>query len=316
MAAILVCLASCDRDAHTVEDGTSGVLHLVLTLPDAELPEYVQPKSKTGLQEDAYMVRCVAELCKAGTDETVLHRALTPVWNGNGTLLVELVATSGNYDLRLWADCVRTDAPLSDTFYHTEKLQAVTIVTNPYTADTDEKDAAFHCEENIAIPEEGSTISIRLQRPLAKYRMVANDVETYRKLAEAEPDKFPPLSKLTVTVQYENFFPSVFNVARGVPSNSMQGLSFANSLSDVVPDAGEVQIASDWVLTNGEDTFVRSSIVISDETGTVIARTAGVEIAHKRNCQTIIRGNFLTAGIGSGGVRIDTDWKDIYKVEF
>lgn len=295
---------------------TLPTLRLLLTLPDPKLPDYTPAENKTRAAGADYIIRCVAELVKAGTDNVVLHKPVTPEPQADGTYLVELSVPEGVYDLRLWTDYARTAAPLADTYYHTESLKAVNIVTEPYTANTDAKDAAYHNENDLTLPEEGTMITIPLQRPLAKYRIIADDVETYRKLAEAEPEKYPPLEELTVTVQYENFFPSAFNAADGIPSNSMSGLSFTSTLSDVAADTKEVQIASDWIMTGVEETFVKVSIVICNKAGEVITRTSGTKIAHKRNYQTTIRGNFLTAGIGSGGVSIDTEWEDTYIIEF
>ena len=295
---------------------TLPTLRLLLTLSDPKLPDYTSAKNKTRAANDIYVIRSVAELCKAGTDNVVLHKAVTPELQADGIYLVELSVPEGTYDLRLWTDYAHADAPFADTYYHTESLQAVSIVTEPYTANTDAKDAAYHNEKDVTLTEEGTTITISLQRSLAKYRIIVDDVETYRKLVEAEPEKYPPLEELTVTVQYEGYFPSVFNAAEGIPSNSMSGLSFTSTLPGVAADTKEVQIASDWIMTNGEDTFVKASIAIYDKAGTLITRTTGTKIAHKRNYLTTIRGNFLTAGIGSGGIGIDTEWEDTYIVEF
>lgn len=122
--------------------------------------------------------------------------------------------------------------------------------------------------------------------------------------------------EVTLTVQYEGYFPSAFNVANGKPSNAITNLSFTNALPEVPDGSKEAQIASDWILTGGEDTFVNVNICIRDKNGAVRTNTTGVKIAHKRNHQTIIRGNFLTAGIGSGGVNINTEWEDTYVIEF
>lgn len=295
---------------------TLPVLRLLLTLPDPKLPDYTPAKNKTRAAEATYIIRCVAELCNAGTDNAMLHKPVTPEPQTDGTFLVELSVPEGDYDLRLWTDYAHADAPLADTYYHTESLKAVSIITEPYTANSDTKDAAYHNESNVTLPEEGTEKTIKLQRPLAKYRIIANDVEAYRKLAEAEPEKYPPLEELTVTVRYEGYFPSEFNAADGIPSNSMSGLSFTSTLPDVAADTKEVQIASDWIMTGIEETFVKANIVICNKAGKIITHTSSTKIAHKRNYLTTIRGNFLTAGIGCGGVSIDTEWEDTYIIEF
>lgn len=174
---------------------TLSTLRLQLTLPAPKLPDYTPEKSKTRAAGTANTIRCVAELCKAGTDIVVLHKAVTPVPQADGTYLVELELAEGSYDLRLWTDYARADNPLADTFYHTESLKAVTIVTKPYTANTDAKDAAYYNKSDITLSEKGATMNVQLQRPLAKYRLIAKDVENYRKLMEAKPDIYPPVEE-------------------------------------------------------------------------------------------------------------------------
>ena len=206
---------------------TLSTLRLLLTLPVQKLPDYTPEESKTRAAGTANIIRCVAELCKAGTDIVVLHKAVTPVPQADGTYLVELELAEGSYDLRLWTDYARADNPLADTFYHTESLKAVTIVTKPYTANTDAKDAAYYNKSDITLSEEGATMNVQLQRPLAKYRLIAKDVENYRKLMEAKPDIYPPLKNLTVKVQYEGYFPSGFNVSTGKPNDAVGGISYS-----------------------------------------------------------------------------------------
>lgn len=289
---------------------TLPVLRLLLTPPDPKLPDYTPAKNKTRAAEATYIIRCVAELCKAGTDNVVLHKAVTPEPQANGTYLVELELAEGTYDLRLWTDYAHADAPLADTYYHTESLKAVNIVTDPYVANTDIKDAAYHNESNIILPEEGTEKTIKLQRPLAKYRIIANDVEAYRKLAEAEPEKYPLLEELTVTVQYENYFPSEFNAGNNKVTDSTTDIGFSARLADADTGASELPIVTDWIMASGESS-VTVTLTVSDSNGNRICSVNGVRIAYKQGCMTTVRGKFLTAGISGGGITIDTDWEDI-----
>lgn len=294
---------------------TLPTLRLLITLPDPKLPDYTPAENKTRAAGADYIIRCVAELVKAGTDNVVLHKSVTPEPQADGTYLVELSVPEGVYGLRLWTDYAHTDAPLADTYYHTESLKAVSIITEPYTANTDAKDAAYHNESDRTLPEEGTTITIPLQRPLAKYRIIADDVETYRKLAKAEPEKYPPLEELTVTVQYEGFFPSTFNVTNGKPIDSVTGGSFTTRFPFGTNNSEEVQLASDWILADTEGSFVKLVLIIIDNQGNEVNRVAGIRIDYRQGCLTTLRGKFLTEGKNGGGITIDTDWKDII-IEF
>lgn len=295
---------------------TLPVLRLLLTPPDPKLPDYTPAKNKTRAANDTYIIRCVAELCKAGTDNVVLHKSVTPEPQTGGTYLVELSVAEGDYDLRLWTDYAHADAPLADTYYHTESLKAVSIVTEPYTANTNSKDAAYYNESNVTLPEEGTEKTIKLQRPLAKYRIIADDVEAYRKLVEAEPEKYPPLEELTVTVQYEGYFPSGFNVSTGKPNNAVGGITYSQTLGHYNNADSEVQLNSDWVLVNGTESLVNVTITITDSQSNTLCSVSGIEINYRRNHLTTVHGNFLTAGISNGGININTEWDGIYDVWF
>lgn len=308
------------RIVITPQKGTDGlrlpVLRLLLTLPEPRLPDYVPVEMKNRAAEAGYILRCVVELCQAGTERVVLRKQITPVLQADGkTYLAELSAISNDYDLRLWTDYARTDAPQSDTFYDTENLNAVKITTEPYyTANTDAKDAAYYSQTGITLPPEGTKINIPLQRPLAKYRIIADDVEAYRKLTEENAAKYPPLEELTATVQYEGFFPSTFSVASGKPTSALTGITFEGTPRRDATE--EIQLASDWIIVNGTDSFVKVAIRIADNAGNTISRTADIRIDYRRGYLTTVHGKFLTAGIATGGVQIDTEWEDTYIVEF
>ena len=295
---------------------TLPTLRLLLTLPDPKLPDYTPAENKTRAAGDNYIIRCVAELCKVGTDNVVLHKSMTPEPQADGTYLVELELAEGTYDLRLWTDYAHTDNPLADTYYHTESLKAVSIVTEPYTANTDAKDAAYHNENDVTLPEEGATITVPLQRPLAKYRLIANDVETYRKLAEVEPEKYPPLEELTVTVQYEGYFPSEFCVPDNRVTHSLIGIGYTASLSvAAITEKEELTLASDWIMAGETENAATILLTISDGQGNTVCQVKNIQIDYRQGFLTTIRGKCLTAGISSGGISIDTDWEDII-IEF
>ncbi len=295
--------------------GTEGitlpVLRLSLELPEPSLPDYIPTATKARSAETAYALRCVVELYKPGTDDRVLRKTVNPTLQ-NGRYIVELAASQGEYDLLLWTDYARTDAPLTDTYYNTDGLRAVGIVTNPYTANTDGKDAVYHAQ-SVTLPQEGTTVNVQMQRPLAKYRILATDAEAYRKLTETDATKYPPLDELTVTVQYEGFFPSEFNTANGKVTDAVRGIAYTTAIAE--PKAEEPAIASDWIMANDAESSITATLTVTDRQGNVISRTSGICIGYKQNHLTTLRGKFLTAGIGSGGITIDTDWEDII-IEF
>lgn len=304
----------------TLKVGTEGVrlpvLRLLLTLPGEETPEY-KPETKSRAAGADYSLRCVAELYIKGSDKLAFHRPLSVALQTDGTCLVELQAPAGDYDLYLWTDYARADAPQADTYYHTESLKAITINTEPgYTANTDAKDAAYFTQTGISLTETGAEIEAELQRPLAKYRLIATDVEEYRKLREKDIAKFPPLEELTVMISYNGYFPSGFNATSGKPNSAVGGITYSSALPSVPQDEKEVQIGSDWVFVNGTESLVNVAIQVLNKQGEVISRIENTAIAYRRNYNTTIKGGFLTAGQSGGNIQVNTEWDGSYDVEF
>lgn len=290
------------------------VLSVRFTMPEATMPNFTPSRTRSIVSNDNYSLRCVAELYKAGTDQIVLHKAITPELQEDGTYQVELQLSEGSYDLRLWADYARTEAPLADAFYHTENLKAVTLFTEPYTANTDAKDVAYDNESGITIPKAGATITLPLQRPLANYQIIANDVETYKILMELEPDKYPPLEELTVTVKYEGYFPSEFNALKKMVTDATTGIAFSTMLTHIDLGETELPLVSDWIMASKESS-VTVTLTVSDSNGNKVSSVSGITIAYKQGCLTTITGKFLTAGVNVGGINIDSDWDEII-IEF
>lgn len=294
------------------------VLSVRFTMPETGMTDFTPQQVKTRAAAAGYTLRCVAELCKAGTDQVVLHKVLTPELQEDGTYRVELQLSEGDYDLRLWADYARTDAPLADTYYHTESLKAMTLFTEPYTANTDAKDVAYGNESGIALPKAGAAVTMSMQRPLAKYRIIvdADEIAEYQKMRKVSPQEFPPIEELTVSVQYEGYFPSGFNVSTGKPNDAVVGIAYSGSLSHYDGSAAELELGSDWILVNGNSSFVSATVIVSDSQGNAICRVPGTQIDYRRNQLTTVSGRFLTSGTNSGGICIDTRWDGVYDVWF
>lgn len=294
------------------------VLSVRFTMPETGMADFTPQQAKTRAAAAGYILRCVAELYKTGTDQIVLHKAITPELQADGTYQVELQLSEGSYDLRLWADYALTEALLADAFYHTESLKAVTIFTEPYTANTDAKDVAYGNENGITLSGEGATITMAMQRPLAKYRLIvdADEVEEYLNIRKYNPQEFPPIEQLTVSVQYEGYFPSGFNVSTGKPNDATGGIAFSGSLSHYDGSATELELCSDWIFVNGTSSFVNATVIVSDSQGNMICRVPGTQIDYRRNQLTTVSGRFLTSGTNSGGIRIDTKWDGVYDVWF
>lgn len=303
----------------TLRGGTSGIalstVRLLLTVPGKEMPPYTPTRATDGATP---RLRCVAEVYRQGTTTRVHRRVQLCDAQADGTYRAELSLLPGDYDIRLWADWM-TDGTTNDKYYNADDLSAVTVLTDNYAANglTDEKDA-YYATPSATVSAESRDVNVELTRPFARYRIIANDVEGYLNLI-AKGDDLPPIDDLTVSVSYEGFFPTTFNVATGKPFDSLTGIGYAADIVEADGYAPEEarQVGADFVLTNGEESFVTVTVRMLDKhTGEVISTVSGIRVPYRCGCLTTVSGTFLTAGRTSGGVRIDTDWGDEIVIPF
>ena len=319
MAAATVTENEVGRLLLTLAAGTGGMafadVRLLLTVPGLDLAAY------DGTRSGGKPLRCVVEVDKAGGGGLALRRELSCLQQADGTYLAELSLMPGDYDLRLWADW-------DGGYYNADDLGKVLVLTDNYVAngETDKKDA-YYATSSLSIPSSpsgelrgaGADVPLTLERPFAKYRLIATDVEAYYNLI-SKGEALPAIEDLQVRVTYEGFFPTGFSVATGKPNDALNtGIHYTS-----VPTVAEGydakvnrQVGADFVLTNGEESFVNVTIQMVDtNTGDIIATVQHVKIPYKRGHLTTVMGHFLTAGKTPGGVQIDTEWGEDITIKF
>ena len=298
-------------------DGTSGIhlstVRLALSVPGLDLPAYTATRAGS----EGKLLRCVAEVYQTGTSNRVHRRVQDCSLQSDGTFLAELSLMPGDYDLRLWADW-------NGGYYNADDLGKVLVLTDSYVAngETDKKDA-YYATSSLSIPSsptggvEGASVS--LERPFAKYRLIATDVEAYYNLID-KGEALPAIEDLQVRVTYEGFFPTGFSVATGKPNDALNtGIHYSSvpTVAEGYDEKVNRQVGADFVLTNGEESFVNVTIQMVDtNTGETVATVQHVKIPYKRGHLTTVTGHFLTAGKTPGGVQIDTEWGEDITIEF
>ena len=297
-----------------LKDGTNGInlatVTLRLALPDKTMPDYPASRSADG---ESQPLRCVAEVWQTGTDNCVHHRIQNCTLQADGTYLAELSLMPGNYNLRLWADW-------NGGYYNTDDLSAVTVLTDSYVAngETDKKDA-YYTASVLNVDEEDTEQAITLTRPFARYRLIANDVEGYLNLIK-NGENLPAIEDLQVRVTYEGFFPTGFDVATGKPNDALNiGINYTTAPVSATgyPETEARQVGADFVLTNGEESFVTVTVQMTNKhTGEAISTVSGIKIPYKRGHLTTVTGRFLTAGKTTGGVQVDNNWENDVTIDF
>lgn len=294
-----------------VKKGSEAVelstLTLNLTFPSPMLDYVKQKKART--TGDVEMLRAVIELYRKGTNERVLRKEefVTKVGDEN-VYTASLLVTPGTYNMRLWADYT-TDAT-TDHHYITTNTQDVKILPKEkYMANTDTKDA-FVNTQILTVAKTEQTENITMNRPVAKYRLVATDLEKYETLRKQR--NYPPIEELNISIVYESYLPAGYDVWTGTLTDSQMGYGYYSAISENTDTM--VTLAKDFVLVNGEESGVQVKLLLKDSTGKVISGVSGITINYRSGYLTTIKGDFLTAG--KGGVDIVTEWEGEYNVEF
>lgn len=309
------------RLSLTLQNGTEGLglstLRLLLAVPDGVMPPYV-PVRSAGAAAGCDL-RLTAEVYAQGSRQTCVHRrALLCEEQPDGTYLAELFLLEGDYDLCLWAD-LTSDGTVGDKYYNADDLTSVTVLTDGYVANgqTDEKDACY-ATASVSLTGGTQDQTVELIRPLARYRLVATDVKGYLNLL-AKGEELPPIGDLEVSVSYEGFFPTGFDVTSGKPNDALTGIGYT---AGIVEAAGygldeARQVGADFVLTNGDESSVTVTVrMIDRNTGKTVSKLTDIRIPYRRGCLTTVTGTFLTAGRTPGGVQVDPEWGDEIIVEF
>lgn len=299
-----VTLVTIDVKKGSEAVGFSNVI-LNLNFPSPTLPDFQSLKKNRAAGE--LQLRAVVEAYQKDTRTLRKEVFVTPTSEGVYTCELQLIP--GDYDLRIWADY--TDDKSKDNHYVTTNLESVKILsTDQYRANTDTRDA-FTQVQAITVGNKDQSTDITMHRPLAKYRLVATDVKKYNDLRVSRG--YPAMEDLQISIAYEGFFPCAYNVKTQKPSDSVGGYGYASALSEQGED--DVTVGKDFILVNGDQSFVTVTILFKDADGKTISGIKGVKIDYRAGQLTTVSGEFLTAGIG-GGVQIDTEWSGDYDVEF
>lgn len=294
---------------------TATLVTVNVTLPDAKFTEYQANRVRA---TQPYNLRGVAEFYQKGGTSLVsrVKAVLTSTTTeGNYTLTAEL--PQDEYDMTLWVDYTGSGSD-EDLWYDTESLQAVTIIApdQTYTAGSDTREV-FYGAATVTAAGTSASVTVATERPQAKYTLIADDVERYRQLMAANPGKYVPLDELSTQIIYEGYLPDGFNAVTGKPNHSSEGYRCSPAALPAVGAADtEVRIGSDYVFVNGSESAATVTVLVTDKTGRTVSRVAGVEVAYKRNMLTTVRGDFLTAGVVSPGININTDWEGVHEVKF
>lgn len=250
--------------------------------------------SRAPTVSDLYGVRYLVEIRDG--DNIVLKRSISAVrFEDNGVTLNLALDGNKNYHVKAWADHVMA-GDSADLFYDTSEPDLVGIVPDRYAISTDAKDA-FSGELAFRIgPDENGVIkkNIPLRRPLAKFMIVATDLEKYCRTTEKRPK--------TIKIRYIQDLPLYWRSLNNPIRHFADDLTVTEAIAGFAET--ECVLAYDWVFAPDEETAVSVSFELFDGDGVLIVKSPVIAIPLMRNKLTIVKDEFLTTHYG-GGIGID-----------
>ncbi|MDE6276748.1 MAG: hypothetical protein K2M06_01420 [Muribaculaceae bacterium] len=248
----------------------------------------------------------------------------------------ELPVPPGDYRIYVWADYVGHDEAV-DLFYDTSDFSEIIIANrNDYVGDDDFRDAfcgsldakvdygpEYSLSRNREIIVEGT---VRMERPLAKYRFISTDLAEFIKqqfdsrrsafsAAQApgaeDASRALDLSEYSVRVIYSQYLPCSFNMFTNRPADSWTGVSYKSALLQISDD--EAEVCFDYVFINGGESTVSVALEIYYSDGELVASTAPFNVPLKRSKLTEVRGTFLTTNSG-GALGINPEFEGEYNI--
>lgn len=316
-------------DVHEFPDASSGsdsntdvVLHLDYSL---ELPPYkeIGYAPSTGRADGSVPDRryIVTWYHVGSRDEVEAEPAGNLIFTKpadeepNQDFLLSLPAD--RYLVMVWTDYV-SSGETTDLYYDTSVAGYVTVGI-PYCGNNDFRDA-FRGRVMLDLTSGPHDVTVAMERPLGKYRLVATDFDIFLSRAEefarshwersragnplSAPSEMPPvnLSDYRVEVSYPVYMPHVFDLLNNRPCDSRTGVKFHGSIRRV--SQKEAELGFDYVFVNGKELKVTVKVDIYDPNGTNISSSGAIDLPLIRSGLTTVRGEFLTSK-ASGGVGIN-----------
>lgn len=252
---------------------------------------------------------------------------------------VTLDLLPGNYNVMVWSDLIQTS---SDNPFHNADNFAEIRLQGDHKGSNDYRDAfrGSNCISLVAdimghLPD---TLDISMQRPLAKFEFVTNDVmefidkESVRAASKANgndaaskangnkavsnddsPTRAVNIEDYRVVFYYVGFMPDAYSMNTDKPVDSSTGVMFESRLRKI--SESEATMGFDYVFVNGKKSAVTVQIGIYNNEGRQLSLTEPIEVPLKRSHHTIMTGMFLMSE-ASGGVSINPDFDGDHNLIF
>ena len=230
---------------------------------------------------------------------------------------VTLDILPGNYNIMVWSDLVQKEG---DDHFHDAGNFAEIRLQGEHKGNNDYRDA-FRGTGSIALEasikeQKTDTLEITMQRPLAKFEFITNDLKEfldkeieYLKQEATTRDENAPTrvdtDKYKVVFHYSGYMPNAYNMNTDKPVDSATGVMFESKLG--ILNDNEASLGFDYVFVNGKEAGVSVQIGLYDGENRQIALSDPIDVSLRRSHHTILRGSFLMQQ-ATGGIVINPEF--------
>ena len=234
----------------------------------------------------------------------------------------------GDYSIMVWSDLMEDDG--GNPYYNTGNFAEISL-QGEHEAGNDYRDA-FRGTGSISLTADvmehsPGTLNITMQRPLAKFEFVTDDLAEFiereavralkndasKSAPEEEPATRVNIGDYQVVFFYVGFMPDTYSMFTDKPVDSSTGVMFRSSLKAL--SDSKASMGFDYVFVNGTESSVTLQVGIYGKDGTRLSLTEPIKVPLKRSRHTILRGSFLMSE-ASGGVTINPDFDGDYNLIF
>ena len=230
---------------------------------------------------------------------------------------VTLDILPGNYNIMVWSDLVQKEG---DDHFHDAGNFAEIRLQGEHRGNNDYRDA-FRGTGSIALEasikeQKTDTLEITMQRPLAKFEFITNDlkefldkeIEYLKQEATTRGENAPTrvdTDKYKVVFHYSGYMPNAYNMNTDKPVDSATGVMFESKLG--ILNDNEASLGFDYVFVNGKEAGVSIQIGLYDGENRQIALSDPIDVSLRRSHHTILRGSFLMQQ-ATGGIVINPEF--------
>ncbi len=274
----------------------------------------IQPSGQMRYVIRTYPINKKARSISEYTQEFVITKDIASGYGHEVTLGI----IPGQYELMVWADLIRKDGVAY--FYNPLDFDEIKL-EGDHKGNDDYRDA-FRGLKQIDIVSDyveqlPDTVSITMQRPLAKYEFHTDDLQEFidkelqylTKMAQTKGEDIPTrvnTADYKIIVFYPGYMPDTFNIRTDKPIDSAIGVQFESQIN--VTNENEASLGFDYVFVNGTQAGVSVQIgLYAKEDNRQVALSNPITVPLNRSHHTVLRGSFLTQN-ASGGLFIDSSF--------